>query len=96
VSDDTAEYWRWVKDQEREERNQRLEEGTPEIEALRTLGYKVERIEYYQFRVNGQIDFYPMRRRWHHFKTGNRGSYTPGSVIGLVKRFVQIDRAAEP
>lgn len=29
----------------------------------------------YQLRINGVIDIYPVRKKWHYLKTGERGEF---------------------
>ena len=42
---------------------------------LQTKGYRVHQFTPYQFRINGFMDVYPVNRKWHNIRTGERGTY---------------------
>lgn len=72
---DTTDLWRSYRKQQQARRARRLPARSQEIMDLARAGFEVKRVTDYQFRVDGQVDFYPVHRRFHHLKTGKRGSY---------------------
>ncbi len=39
-------------------------------------GLKIEELTPYQFRIDGDLDIYPTRRKWHDISMNTRGTYT--------------------
>jgi len=83
---EVTEMWREVRHERQAERADARATWTAAIEALRALGWDVERITEYQFRVNKTLDLYPTRRRFHHIPTGRRGFYR--QPLEIVYRFL--------
>lgn len=44
-------------------------------------GFEVRQLTPYHYRVEGRLDLYPKRRRWHDIKTNTRGSYDNAQKI---------------
>ena len=45
------------------------------LEVLIAYDYQVQRLTQYQYRINGILDIYPVNKRWHDLRNGDRGSY---------------------
>ncbi len=45
------------------------------LEILAAYGYRIEPLTEYQYRIDGVIDIYPVNKRWHDLRSGERGSY---------------------
>ena len=71
-----SEMWRAVRRDRQEQRAERLPGRQGEILALRGHGFGVRQLTEYQFRIDGTLDLFPTRRRFHHIPTDTRGSYT--------------------
>jgi hypothetical protein len=70
-----AEDWRQRRMEEQARRAARLPGRQGEILALRETGHSVVRLTEYHFRIDGALDLYPTRRRFHDLRTGKRGTY---------------------
>ena len=46
-----------------------------QIDVLIAYDYEVERLTQYQYRINGVLDIYPVNKRWHDIRSGERGNY---------------------
>ena len=78
---DQAEYWKAIREQQQQDRAERREEGVAAIARLATLGFRVEAITPYQFRINGSLDVYPTNRRFHCLTDGERGTYQEVALL---------------
>ncbi len=65
----------------REERTEKRTQNTAEILELRALGYDVRQITEYHFRIEGKLDLYPTRGRWHNLRHNKRGYYRNAAAI---------------
>jgi hypothetical protein len=81
---DMAEDFRALKEHTREQRAEKRAAGTTEILALRDRGFKVEELTDCQFRINGRLDLFPTRRRYHDIKANRRGRYT--AAVDIAER----------
>ncbi len=72
--------WKDYRKQQKERREIRLPIRTKEILSLKNL-FKIEEITPYQFRINQQIDIYPLHNRYHILETGERGGYREAKVF---------------
>jgi hypothetical protein len=45
------------------------------LEVLIAYDYQVQRLTQYQYRINGILDIYPVNKRWHDLRSGDRGDY---------------------
>ena len=63
------------------------EAGAAEILALREHGFHVEALTDYQYRINGRLDLFPTRRRFHDVLINRRGSYT--SAFDIARRMLR-------
>lgn len=70
---------------QKERRAERLPGRQGEILALPEHGFTVTELTPYQFRVNGQIDLYPIHRRYHDVKKNKRGNYR--DALGFLKNY---------
>jgi len=53
----------------------RRELGTKEIMKLSKMGYQIEALNDFHFRINNTLDLYPTNRRFHNICTNQRGYY---------------------
>ncbi len=84
--DDIGAAWKEYRAAQQERRAARLPARTSEILHLKELGYRVRRLSDYQFRINEQLDLYPIHRRYHVLRTGKRGTYhTAGEIVGRLQ-----------
>jgi hypothetical protein len=88
MASEYGEFSKEDRDAQQNRRAERLPIRTAEIEELRNLGYRVEMLTPYQFRVNGFFDLYPIHHRWHNTITGSRGEYHPFYLKGQIKRVI--------
>lgn len=87
--DDLGATFRALREYNREQRAIRRDDGVAALDQLTAAGYQVEQITDYQFRVDGRLDLYPTRRRWHLHKGGNRrGGYGQEGVLAAVERII--------
>lgn len=80
---DTGDVFRAMRQARREHLNEVLPGRNAEIEALTDRGYTVTRLQG-AYRINGVLDLYPVRRRWHLIPTNSRGWYD--TAIAIVER----------
>jgi hypothetical protein len=83
---DMGEAWADYRQAQQERRHARLPVRTAEIAGLEEHGFIVVQLTEYQFRVNGQIDLYPIHRRYHVLSTGKRGTYS--SALRCVRQTI--------
>ena len=57
-----------------------LKKTVNKILKLRLKGRKVEQLTPYQYRINDELDLYPVNKRFHNIKTGQRG-YIPYGIL---------------
>lgn len=76
MSDETRDFYNDLREFRKEERDSRLPAAANEIEALAELGYRVRKINYYHYRVDDRLDFFPLSGRWHFHPGNKRGDYT--------------------
>jgi hypothetical protein len=46
------------------------------LEVLVAYDYQVQMLTQYQYRINGVLDIYPVNKRWHDLRSGERGTYS--------------------
>lgn len=80
-SNESGNDWRDWREDAKQHRATMQQAGAADIEALNAAGYAVEKLTDYQFRVNGKIDLYPVKRRFHILKTGERGQYRNMTIL---------------
>lgn len=73
-----------LKEIQRDERAARRSDNTESLLALEGLGFQVQPLTEYHFRINGVLDLFPTNRRFHNLRTGQRGSYN--DVKAFVKK----------
>lgn len=61
-----------------------------EILELRTHGYTVEELTDTHLRVNGCLDLFPLRQRYHHIGLNKRGHWV--TALGCALRFLRDGR----
>jgi hypothetical protein len=81
--EDSSDLWREYRRAQQQRRTDRLPKRTAEILALRGKGVNVVQLTPYQFRLDGVIDLYPIHRRFHHLKTGQRGHYRTALAVAV-------------
>ncbi len=79
--------WDQYKEDQKERRKNRLPIRQKEIEDLAHLGYTVSKKSEYHYRVNDQIDVWPIHNRYHILKTNKRGGYK--SVTEFIKNQIK-------
>ncbi|QOR55583.1 MAG: hypothetical protein UMS36scaffold28_73 [Phage 59_13] len=67
--------WHYYRHEQVKRREKRLPGRIREIIGCEKNGFVVTRLTEYQYRINEQLDFYPLHRRWHDIKTNERGDY---------------------
>lgn len=72
---DMAEDFRALREYRKEERAAAQKTGQAAILALTQDGFKVQQLTDYHYRVDGRLDLFPIRRRYHDIRTGRRGGY---------------------
>ena len=80
-----SEQWKEYREEQKERRQERLPKRTEEIQSLTFLGFKVEQMTEYQFRVNDRLDLYPIHNRYHDIENNKRGGYK--NAVEFVKLF---------
>jgi hypothetical protein len=80
-----SEQWKEHREAQQKRRQERLPGRTEEIKNLVKEGFHIEQKTEYQFRVNEQLDLYPIHNRYHDIKANKRGSYK--HVTEFVKSF---------
>ena len=78
-----GDYWKDYGDIQQKRRRGRLQTGMREIVRLREFGYSVERKTDFQWRVNEEVDLYPIHKRYHVLRTGKRGDYHNATALIL-------------
>ncbi len=69
----------------RDEEYERYEAWADKASAtLQELGYEVEQKTFYQWRINGVLDVYPVNQKYHKIQVNKRGEYS--SLIPFIKR----------
>lgn len=69
---ETRELWKGYREEQRERRAKRLPLRTAQIAGLALRGYRIEKLTPYQFRINGELDVYPIHNCFHILKSGKR------------------------
>ena len=59
------------------------------IEMIRDCGFSVQRLTEYHYRIESVLDLYPTRGRFHHLKTGEKGSYNNRNLFGWFRAYAQ-------
>ena len=85
---DMGEMYNDRREAQQERRAKRLPLRSAEIESLKSDGFEVKQLTPYQFRVNGQLDLFPIHNRYHDIKRNVRGGYK--SVVPFVKKFFEL------
>ena len=80
---DAMDGYRDLQEMRREDNALKRSENTPDIVGLARLGYDVRMITEYHFRIDGRLDLFPTRGRWHNLKTGKRGNYQSAAAIAV-------------
>jgi hypothetical protein len=73
------------KEAQQDRRAERLPIRQAQIEACSHL-FTVKKLTEYQYRINGEVDVYPIHNRYHVLKTGKRGGYRSIAEF-LIKHF---------
>jgi hypothetical protein len=73
--DDTTAMWRDYRRQRAEQRADALPARQAAIADLARHGFVIVRMTEYQFRVNGLLDLFPTRQRYHYLPKDWRGGY---------------------
>ncbi len=76
-----AEDFRDYRTEQKKRRANRLPIRTEEIMNLETKGYTVEKKSDYHFRINNQLDLFPIHNRFHNIKTNKRGGYRDIEIL---------------
>lgn len=76
--DSDSALWKEYRRAQRQRRAARLPARTEQILGLSSFGLTVRRITDYQYRINEALDLYPVHRRFHNFRTQERGTYSAG------------------
>jgi hypothetical protein len=63
-------------------------DGLKELDTAKKAGFRIEEMTPYQFRINGRLDIYPIRRRYHDVKRDARGTYN-ATVTEFLKEFFE-------
>lgn len=82
-----AEDYSQYREAQKKRRAERLPIRTEEILNLKTQGYDVRKLSDYQYRINEQIDLYPIHRNYHHIKKNRRGAYT--NALALIRKYIK-------
>lgn len=72
---DTGDVWRALREDRRAHLAAVMPAREAAIAALADSGFTVKRMQD-GYRINGRLDLYPTRQRYHHLPTGRRGGYT--------------------
>lgn len=67
--------WDFYKEAQKSRRETRLPIRRRQILGLRSKGFNVRELTPYQYRINGEIDVYPIHNKFHNLKSGRRGGY---------------------
>jgi len=70
-----GEIWRDYKEEQQARRLKRLPIRTRQIIGLKESGFTVRQLTPYQFRINENIDVFPIHNRFHDIKKNRRGGY---------------------
>lgn len=85
---DMGDVFRAMRERKREVREVERAAATSEILALREEGFRVDALTEFQFRIDGRLDFYPTRRRYHVLGDARkRGSY--GDALATARRILR-------
>jgi hypothetical protein len=82
-----AEDYKQYREAQKERRRKRLPGRTQEILDLEKQGYKVRKLTDYQYRINEQIDLYPIHRNFHHIGKNKRGTYK--NALELIQKYIK-------
>lgn len=82
-----GEDFKQYREAQQERRKKRLPIRTQEILDLENNGYKIRKLSDYQYRINEQIDLYPIHRNFHHIRTQKRGNYT--NALELIQKYIK-------
>lgn len=82
---DAIDGYRDLQECRQQERAEKRVQETAKILELRGLGYEVRQITEYHFRVDGKLDLYPTRGRWHNMRAGKRGFYRDAAAIAVAQ-----------
>jgi hypothetical protein len=82
-----AEDYKQYREAQQQRRKERLPKRTQEILDLENNGYKVRKLSDYQYRVNEQIDLYPIHRNYHHIRLQKRGNYK--NALELIQKYIR-------
>lgn len=81
--------WKAIGQDFKDQRAERSEQGAVrrlEILALRDRGFTVEELTPTHFRVNGCLDLFPVRQKYHHIGLNKRGNWV--TALGVAQRFL--------
>lgn len=81
---DAIDGYRDLQECRREWRNEKREAGAADIKTLSALGYDVRVISEFCFRIDGKLDLFPTRGRFHNIRSGKRGNYDSASDIAFL------------
>jgi len=87
ITNESTDEWKQYKVEQKERRAKRLPVRQQEIEALSSLGYKVDKKNDYHYRIDDLIDVWPIHNRYHNIKTNKRGGYK--NVTEFIKKQIR-------
>lgn len=76
-----GEAYRAMRQDRQQQRAERLPGRVEEILLLSEDGFSVKKLTVYHYRVNGRLDLFPTRQRWHDIKQNRRGWYSSAHAI---------------
>jgi hypothetical protein len=82
-----TEMWREYKVDQRKRRAERLGPRVKQIMELKLDGYQVEQLTPYQYRINNEVDVYPVHNRYCLLRYRRWGNYR--DVKELIKRIIK-------
>jgi len=84
-----TEDWKVYREAQKKRRAERVIIRRRQILGLRKLGYEVQQLTPYQYRINGEIDVYPVHNRFCKLCYRRWGNYR--DVEELVKRTIKLN-----
>jgi hypothetical protein len=82
---DLGETFREWKEAKRIKRNKRVEGRRRELAKLESIGYTVQEFPNFHFKVNGYLNIWPSRNRFHDEATGDHGLIRGMGIVQFVK-----------
>lgn len=82
---DIGEFWKIIKEDQRKQRQSNREHFIDQLGYVGKIGFEVEPISEYQFRINDVLDIFPSNRKFHDLKNNKRGRYN--DFLKFVQKF---------